>query len=85
MVLGVGGIDVADGLTEYNLDDARVKRAAIEIARRIIVVADATKLGRVAFARICPIERVDLLVTDDAAPTDAVMSIREAEVEVRLA
>lgn len=85
VVLGVGGIDVEDGLTEYNLDDARVKRAAIEIARRIIVVADATKLGRVAFARICPIDRVDILVTDGGAPADAVASLTDAGVEVRLA
>ena len=85
VVLGVGGIDIEDGLTEYNLDDARVKRAAIEIARRIIVVADATKLGRVAFARICPIDRVDILVTDGGAPTDAVASLTDAGVEVQLA
>lgn len=85
VVLGVGGIDIEDGLTEYNLDDARVKRAAIEIARRIIVVADATKLGRVAFARICSLEEVDILVTDDAARPDLVASLASAGVEVRLA
>jgi DeoR/GlpR family transcriptional regulator of sugar metabolism len=85
VVLGVGGIDAVDGLTEYNVDDARVKRAAIENARRMIVVADATKLGRVAFVRICPIERVDMLITDHAAPAHEVASIRDAGVEVRLA
>lgn len=85
VVLGVGGIDLAAGLTEYNLDDARVKRAALEIARRVIVVADATKLGRVAFARICPLEQVDILVTDQSAPADLVASMEDAGVEVRLA
>ncbi len=85
VVLGVGGIDLEAGLTEYNLDDTRVKRAAIEIARRIIVVADATKLGRVAFARICPLAEVDVLVTDDAAPADLIAFIEDAGVEVRRA
>ncbi len=85
VVLGVGGIDLEAGLTEYNLDDTRVKRAAIEIARRIIVVADATKLGRVAFARICPLAQVDVLVSDAGAPADLVASIEDAGVEVRLA
>ena len=85
VVLGVGGIDIRDGLTEYNLDDARVKRAAIEIGRRLIVVADASKLGRVAFAHICPIERVDLLVTDTTAAPDVVASLGDAGLEVRLA
>jgi DeoR/GlpR family transcriptional regulator of sugar metabolism len=85
VVLGVGGIDLEAGLTEYNLDDTRVKRAAIEIARRIVVVADATKLGRVAFARICPLAQVDVLVTDAAAPAELIASIEDAGVEVRLA
>jgi DeoR/GlpR family transcriptional regulator of sugar metabolism len=84
-VLGVGGIDVTAGLTEYNLEDARVKRAAVETARRILVVADATKLGRVAFARICPLAEIDVLVTDRSAPADLVAAIKEAGVEVRVA
>src|SRR5581483_7323513 len=71
-VMGGGGIDPAVGCTEFNLDDARVKRAALANARRCVVVADGSKLGRVAFARICPLERVDVLVTDTSVPVDAV-------------
>jgi DeoR/GlpR family transcriptional regulator of sugar metabolism len=83
--LGVGGVDAAAGLTEFNLDDTRVKRAALTSARRCVVLADATKLGRVAFAHICPLERVDVLVTDSAATEDALKRIREAGVEVLIA
>ena len=81
-VMGVGGIQESAGLTEYNLDDARVKRAALASAQRCVVVADSSKLGRVAFARICPLEQVDVLVTDsDAGPDDLAM-LEAAEVEV---
>ena len=82
VVLGVGGIDVEVGLTEYNLEDAQVKRAAIATGRRLIVVADASKLGRVAFARICPLGRVDVLVTDDSAPPDTLAALEAAGLEV---
>ncbi len=34
LFLGVGGIDAVKGLTEYNLDDTRVKRAALGAAAR---------------------------------------------------
>jgi DeoR family transcriptional regulator of aga operon len=84
-VMGVAGLDPAVGCTEFNLDDARVKRAALASARRCIVVADGSKLGRVAFARICPLERLDVLVTDAGAPPEAVASIRAADVEVVIA
>jgi DeoR/GlpR family transcriptional regulator of sugar metabolism len=85
VVLGVAGIDVGTGLTDYNLDQVRVKRAALEIARRVIVVADASKLGRVVFARICPLSQVNVLVTDASAPADLVASFRDSGVEVQLA
>ncbi len=82
--LGVGGVDTV-GLTEFNLDDARVKRAALRSARRCVALADATKLGRVAFARVCPLERVDMLVTDSSADHAALQPIRDAGVEVLIA
>lgn len=62
--LGVGGVDVEAGLTEYNLDDTRVKQAAIRSARRVVVLADVSKLGRVTFSTVAPLTKVDTLVTD---------------------
>ena len=80
--LGVGGVAADAGLTEFNLDDTRVKRAALASARRCVVLADATKLGKVAFAHICPLERADVLVTESSADHDVLRPIREAGVEV---
>jgi len=84
-VMGVGGIEAQAGLTEFNLDDARVKRAALARARRCVVVADSSKLGRVAFAGICSLEQVDVLVTDAQAAPDDLAPLEAADVEVILA
>jgi len=53
-------------------------------AHTVIVVADSSKVGQVAFARICELERVDELITDDAADPRVVSAIRDAGVEVTL-
>lgn len=45
-------------------EDTEVKRAAIESARRTVVVADSGKLERVFFAAVAPLFAVDTLVTD---------------------
>jgi DeoR/GlpR family transcriptional regulator of sugar metabolism len=66
--LGVAGVSDIKGLTEYNLDDANVKQIAIDSGRRVVVLADASKIGRVAFVTIAPISVVDLLIT--TAPPD---------------
>jgi DeoR/GlpR family transcriptional regulator of sugar metabolism len=85
LFLTVGGIDLQHGLSEYNLDDAAIKRAAFASARRRIAVADATKLGKAAFARIAPIEQLDVLVTDSDASPAFLDEIRGAGVEVVIA
>lgn len=84
LVLGIGGLDAEAGLTEFNLDDAAVKRAALERSRRLIVAADETKLGAVAFAAVAPADRVDVLVTNAARDHAQVRPLRDLGVDVRL-
>jgi DeoR/GlpR family transcriptional regulator of sugar metabolism len=80
--MGVAGISDVKGLTEYNLDDAAVKRAALVAGRRVIVLADASKIGRVALCTFAPIESVDVLITDAPANHPIVKQIREQDVEI---
>lgn len=83
--LGAGGVSPEAGVTEFNLEDTRVKRAALASARRCVVLADASKLAKVALASVCPLERVDVLVTDSGASDEALAPIRETRVEVLIA
>ncbi len=81
LFLGVAAV-AAVGVTEFNEDDALVKRAAIDAARRVVVLADATKLGRVTFANVAPLAEVDVLITDASPDHDVLRSARAEGVEV---
>ena len=84
VLVGVDGISVDEGLTTHHEVEAHTNRALIERARRVVVVADSSKLGQVAFARICGLDDVDELITDsDAAPAE-VEAVRGAGLEVTL-
>jgi len=50
---------------------------------RVILAADASKFGRTAMAMVCQSASVDMVVTDTAAPRDALAALRTAGVEVR--
>jgi DeoR/GlpR family transcriptional regulator of sugar metabolism len=62
--LGVGGVSIEKGLTDYNMDEIEVKRAMIRAARQTIVLADHSKIDRVAPVRIGPLSSIHVLVTD---------------------
>ena len=64
---------------------ARPRVAALAArAQQVVVVADASKLGRRAFARIIGTDQVHTLITDDAADPDVLAAVRAAGVEVQL-
>ena len=75
--IGADGITAEAGLTTHHEVEARTDRALIERARRVIAVADGSKLGKVAFARICPLSALDELVTDAEADARELRAIRE--------
>ena len=68
--LGVDAFDAELGAAAHHEGEAAMNSLLASRARRIVVLADSSKLGRHAFARVCPIEKVNVLVTD-AAATDA--------------
>ncbi|GAA1698839.1 DeoR/GlpR family DNA-binding transcription regulator [Fodinicola feengrottensis] len=82
-VIGVDGIDVRHGATAHNESEAGVNTQMVGRARRVIVVADSSKLGVGTFARICSIDKVDVLITDEAADLDMCARFTDAGVEVQ--
>ncbi|MGW3246498.1 DeoR/GlpR family DNA-binding transcription regulator [Streptomyces sp. NPDC001070] len=64
--------DGEGGLTTPDLAEAAVKRAIIRAARRVVLLADSSKLGQSHFARFGGLADVDLLITDEGlSPEDA--------------
>ena len=84
VLVGVDGISVAEGFTTHHEVEAHTNHALIERARRVIVVADSSKLGQVAFARICGLDEVDELVSDTDAAAGEVEAVRAAGLAVTL-
>jgi DeoR family glycerol-3-phosphate regulon repressor/DeoR family fructose operon transcriptional repressor len=62
-VIGMGGI-TEDGCSTSRIEEAIMMAAMIAAARRTIVIADSTKFGRIGFAVVAPLDKVDVLVTD---------------------
>jgi DeoR family transcriptional regulator, aga operon transcriptional repressor len=80
--IGVDGIEARAGCTTYEEVEAHTNNVMAEHARHVIVVADSSKVGKIAFARICAISAVDELITDHAAHGTAIDAITEAGVRV---
>lgn len=82
VIIGAGGISVLDGLTGESLPAVTAMRAALEIAPQVIVVAEHSKLGRVATALLAPVDRADVIVTGRDADPSVVWDLTELGIKV---
>ncbi|MEW5784021.1 MAG: DeoR/GlpR family DNA-binding transcription regulator [Bacillota bacterium] len=83
--LGCSGIDCAFGFSMFDEPEAVAGRAFMAASRKTIVLADHTKLSRTEFARLCPIEAVDMLITDEGVSDEQIRSLKKVNLEVLVA
>ncbi|MEW9529521.1 DeoR/GlpR family DNA-binding transcription regulator [Microbispora sp. NPDC049125] len=82
-VIGCCGLSAEHGLTAHDLPEVAIKQGAIASARRVIAVCDSGKFSRAAFGAVCPLDRLDVVVTDDHIPRDQHDALTAAGVVVR--
>lgn len=84
-IIGAGGVSVDEGVTDYYEPEARLRRLMAERAKEVILVADHSKIGVVAFVNCCGLESIDVCVTDDKADQEILGQMEEQGVKVILA
>ena len=82
--LGAAGFTVSSGLADATEEEAQIKEAMVTAAREVIAIVDHTKWEHAAFATFCPTDRIDIVLSDDAAPGAMVEELVGRGIEVRL-
>jgi len=83
--LGCDGLSVDAGLTTPHMLVAEVGATMASRSRRVVAVADSSKIGRQGFTPIVPLAAIQVLITDDAADPVEVERLRRLGIEVILA
>jgi DeoR family transcriptional regulator of aga operon len=82
--IGVHAFD-EDGLTDLSIEVSQVKRAMIQAARQVILLADSSKWRKVGFAKVARLASLSTIVTDTGLPDDARAAIQRMGIELILA
>jgi DeoR family transcriptional regulator of aga operon/DeoR family fructose operon transcriptional repressor len=81
-VISVGGISRENGVSDYHLQEAAVRRLMIARSSEVIALADYTKFGVIAMNYICPVERLSALVTDWTIPPKVLEEYRAGGINI---
>ena len=82
LFLNVGALSIKKGLTEPNIQEAESKRRLLEIASEIILLADSSKINKVALYVVCPFNKIDKFITDKKIKEDFIKDAKQVGVEV---
>ncbi len=80
-IIGAAGI-TEEGISDFISDEAGIRSQVIENANRVIVLADFAKFGIKAMCKVCPIESIDIIVTDSKAPKKILKKLEKKGVQV---
>jgi DeoR family fructose operon transcriptional repressor len=83
VIMGIGSV-TESGFSNNNTLVVGSEKKMIEVADRMIVVADHTKFGRGAMFPVAPLEAADVVVSDTELPDRYVDLLRRFQIDVRL-
>jgi DeoR family transcriptional regulator of aga operon len=85
LFLGVDGFDVKYGLSTPNLQEAKVNRVMVEIAKRTVATCDSSKFGRRSLSLIVEPSALHHVITDHGIRKADMKALKRAGIEVTLA
>ena len=78
-------IDIQTGCYIANADEVRLLRQVVESTSYLVLLADHSKFFSGSFLSFCPIERVDLIISDTGLPAELCDEIRKKNIKLILA
>jgi DeoR family transcriptional regulator of aga operon len=83
--IGVNGIDPVVGPSVNDEGEAAVNSLMAERATRAVIVADSSKIGRIAFAGLGELHRFSALITDAGITSEQLDAFTNHDLEVIVA
>ncbi len=81
MFVGADGIDAVNGITTFN-EGYSISGAMVTAANKVIAVLDSSKFNRRGFNQVLPIEKIDIIITDDAVSEVDKLALQKTRVKL---
>lgn len=85
VIIGTRGVSLEHGLTNDYLQETLTDRAIMKIGREVVLVADHTKVNRVATVLLAPLDSMQTFVTDSKADKKFITALKKQGIRVIVA
>ncbi len=79
------GFTLKEGLTDFNIYEAELKKQMLLHSRNCIALLDYTKLEHTSIASFCPSKNIDLLITNEQMDSQLLSQYKNSGISIELA
>jgi DeoR family transcriptional regulator, deoxyribose operon repressor len=83
--ISAAGVDAKLGLTTFFYFEADIKKALIQAAQRVILVADSSKFGKVSTTYFASLSEVHVVITDEGLSPEQRQTLEDLGIELIIA
>ena len=79
-ILSIAALHESKGCMDHHLCEAEISQTIIKQAQMVIVATDSSKFGRTSLMKVCSLDQIDLLITDENPGNELQQSLEAAGV-----
>lgn len=78
------GVTLEKGISDFSLEEAMTRKQLINISQTVYVATDSTKFNKDVAIQVCPLEEVDMILTDNGLPKETLHQFTEAGIQLEV-
>lgn len=77
------GVSIEKGISDFSLDEAITRKQIISISQKVYVATDSSKFNKDVAIQVCPVDDVDVIITDDSLSKKTIQHFSEKGVQIK--
>ncbi|POZ57848.1 Glucitol operon repressor [Lysinibacillus sphaericus] len=78
------GVTLEKGISDFSLEEAMTRKQLINISQTVYVATDSTKFNKDVAIQVCPLDEVDMILTDNGLPKETLQQFTEAGIKLEV-
>ncbi len=78
------GVTLEKGISDFSVEEAMTRKQLINISQTVYVATDSSKFNKDVAIQVCPLNQVDMIITDNTLSKETVVKYSEAGIELKV-
>ncbi|MFJ7647956.1 DeoR/GlpR family DNA-binding transcription regulator [Lysinibacillus sp. NPDC097279] len=78
------GVTLEKGISDFSVEEAMTRKQLINISQTVYVATDSSKFNKDVAIQVCPLNQVDMIITDNSLSKETVVKYSEAGIELKV-